>query len=75
MTCNDTPGAAPEDSVPEEREPEDRAPEDAARSAVMRLLAQHVPLSLIADVCIPDGPCSHEILEAERGTTDESWTR
>ena len=36
------------------------------------LLAEHVPLALIADLLTPTGDTSAEILEAE-GLPEESW--
>ena len=41
-------------------------------AAVMRLLAEHVPLTLLADLAAPDGPASQVILETE-GLPDEAW--
>ena len=43
-----------------------------AHRAVMNLLAQHVPLSLLLDVLVADGPCSREILETE-GVPPWAW--
>ncbi|CAN5160669.1 hypothetical protein BH11ACT1_BH11ACT1_13250 [soil metagenome] len=47
----------------------DRA--DAAGS-VMQLLAEGVPLTLLADLAAPDGPASQVILETE-GLPDDAW--
>ena len=47
----------------------DRA--DAAGS-VMQLLAEGVPLTLLADLAAPDGPASQVILETE-GLPDDTW--
>ncbi|MGV8976666.1 MAG: hypothetical protein ACOH17_01355 [Cellulomonas sp.] len=41
-------------------------------SAVMRLLAEGVPLTLLADLTAPDGPASQVILETE-GLPDDAW--
>ena len=43
---------------------------DAA--TVMDLLAEHVPLALLADRVAPGGPESHRILEDE-GLPDDAW--
>jgi hypothetical protein len=40
--------------------------------AVMGLLAEHVPLALLADLVAPDGPVSQEILETE-GLPEDAW--
>jgi hypothetical protein len=39
---------------------------------VMDLLAEHVPLALLADLVSPEGPGSSEILAAE-GLPDDAW--
>ena len=41
-------------------------------AAVMRLLAEGVPLTLLADLAAPDGPASQMILETE-GLPDDAW--
>jgi len=46
-------------------------PADPA-AAVMRLLAEGVPLTLLADLAAPDGPASQVILETE-GLPDDAW--
>jgi hypothetical protein len=46
---------------------EERATED-----VMRLLSEHVPLTLLADLAQPAGPDSPEILEDE-GLPEVAW--
>jgi hypothetical protein len=46
-------------------------PADPAAS-VMRLLAEGVPLTLLADLAAPDGPASQVILETE-GLPDDAW--
>jgi len=46
-------------------------PADLA-AAVMRLLAEGVPLTLLADLAAPDGPASQVILETE-GLPDDAW--
>ena len=40
--------------------------------AVMHMLAEHVPLSLLCDLTAPEGPRSAEIL-AEEGEPDTRW--
>jgi hypothetical protein len=50
-----------------------RTSEEAGQEAsdmVMRLLDQHVPLSLLHDLWNPDGPESWEILAVENGWLD-----
>jgi len=39
---------------------------------VMDLLAEHVPLALLADLVSPEGPGSSEILASE-GLPDDAW--
>ncbi|MHB1489727.1 hypothetical protein GALL_419560 [mine drainage metagenome] len=48
---------------------------DAAADSetVMGLLAEHVPLALLADLAAPDGPVSQEILESEGLPADAWW--
>jgi len=69
------------DGVDEAREP-DRDPtvdpavdvpadEDASHE-VMSLLSEHVPLALLADLVLPDGPASPEIL-TEEGLPEVAW--
>lgn len=41
--------------------------------SVMGLLAEHVPLALLADLAAPDGPVSQEILETEGLPADAWW--
>lgn len=49
------------------------APEPADHAAtVMRLLAEGVPLTLLADLAAPDGPASQVILETE-GLPGDAW--
>ena len=48
-----------------------RRPADPAGS-VMQLLAEGVPLTLLADLVAPDGPASQVILETE-GLPDDAW--
>ncbi len=53
--------------------PEEQAPESEDVSAeMMHLLADGVPLALIADLASPGGPHSPEIL-AEEGMPDVDW--
>jgi len=44
----------------------------ASGDEVMDLLAEHVPLALLADLAAPDGPVSTEILASE-GLPDDAW--
>lgn len=79
-TAGDGPGRAHEmdtDAVTEAAEA--GAPAKAAEAAeeqasvdVMRLLSEHVPLTLLADLAQPTGPDSPDILEAE-GLPDVAW--
>lgn len=50
---------------------EERSDEDASQE-VMSLLSQHVPLALLADLALPDGPESPEILD-EEGLPEVAW--
>lgn len=43
-----------------------------ADAAVMELLSEHVPLSLLMDLTAPAGPDSEAILEQE-GEPEEAW--
>jgi hypothetical protein len=45
---------------------------DSADEAMMSMLHEHVPLSLLCDLTAPEGPESEEIL-AEEGTPDTRW--
>ena len=45
---------------------------DAADEAVMSMLHEHVPLSLLCDLTSPEGPESAEIL-AEEGEPEDRW--
>ena len=47
-------------------------PHNTADEAVMSMLQEHVPLSLICDLGTPDGPGSSDIL-AEEGQPDFRW--
>lgn len=44
----------------------------AVLPSVPRLVAAGVPITLLCDLLLPDGPPSREILEAER-EADEGW--
>ena len=46
--------------------------EEQASVDVMRLLSEHVPLTLLADLAQPTGPDSPDILEHE-GLPDVAW--
>jgi hypothetical protein len=52
--------------------PADGDAEVDAESAVMDLLSEKVPLSLIIDLSSPAGPDSEQILDDE-GTPDDPW--
>ncbi len=54
-------------------QPQDLAVEDTPGSTVMGLLQRGVPLSLLVDLWLPDGPDSEEILAAERWQGEGSW--
>jgi hypothetical protein len=43
-----------------------------ASQEVMSLLSEHVPLALLADLAIPEGPASPQIL-SEEGLPDVAW--
>jgi hypothetical protein len=47
-------------------------PTDAADAAVMTLLHDHVPLALLCDLTLPEGPESAAIL-AEEGEPESRW--
>ncbi|MBF5081293.1 hypothetical protein [Quadrisphaera sp. INWT6] len=51
----------------------DLSVQNAPGSTVMDLLKRGVPLSLLVDLSLPDGPDSEEILAAERWQGDPSW--
>ena len=61
-TTDVTPG--PELAVQTEQDPADEA--------MMSMLHEHVPLSLLCDLTAPEGPESAEIL-AEEGAPDDKW--
>ena len=71
-----------DDALPEAEAPADAdtAPgadaeavdEERASVDVMRLLSEHVPLTLLADLAQPTGPDSPDILEHE-GLPDVAW--
>lgn len=46
--------------------------EEQASADVMRLLSEHVPLTLLADLAQPTGPDSPDILEHE-GLPEVAW--
>lgn len=45
----------------------------ATAPPIMDLLAEHVPLALLADLAAKDGPVSQAILETEGLPTDAWW--
>lgn len=64
-----------DDAVGHAPEPErtaDVPAEDEASHEVMSLLSEHVPLALLADLALPDGPASPEILD-EEGLPEVAW--
>lgn len=52
--------------------PDEAAADEQAAVDVMRLLSEHVPLTLLADLAQPTGPDSPDILEHE-GLPDVAW--
>ena len=64
------PGPHP-DPPPGTTDPEDGG-EDRAAADMMRLLGEHVPLTLLADLAERDGPPSPGILEKE-GLPEVAW--
>lgn len=62
--------AAPASDAPTEDAPE--ATEEQASAEVMALLSEHVPLALLADLALPEGPASPTILEDE-GLPEDPW--
>ncbi|MFI2752857.1 hypothetical protein ACGIF2_05420 [Cellulomonas sp. P22] len=62
---------APTSAVARGHGPADGAAGDAP-AAVMDLLAEHVPLALLADLVAVGGPASREILESE-GLPGDAW--
>lgn len=69
-------GAAPSETLPDvlgaQGAVEAATPVSGA-PAVMDLLAEHVPLALLADLAAVDGPVSQAILESEGLPADEWW--
>ena len=65
-----------EPDVPVDPDPDDSAPEagpeERTAAEMMRLLGEHVPLALLADLAERDGPPSPVILEKE-GLPDVAW--
>jgi hypothetical protein len=59
-------GTRPEDALNE------AVDDPEADAAVMGLLSDHVPLSLLMDLTAPAGPDSEAILEQE-GEPDDAW--
>ena len=47
------------------------AASDDAR--VMTLLQEHVPLALLCDLTVPEGPASREIFDTEGGPAQRWW--
>lgn len=62
----------PESTAPEPPEETEAEREEQASVDVMRLLSEHVPLTLLADLAQPTGPDSPEILEDE-GLPEVAW--
>ncbi len=61
-----------EDAMADTSSTEWPADASADSDTVMGLLAEHVPLALLADLAAPGGPVSQEILESE-GLPDDAW--
>jgi len=64
---------APEPGLSDAVAPAGAGPEADAPAVVMDLLAEHVPLALLADLAAVDGPVSQAILESEGLPEDEWW--
>jgi len=67
----DGPPQAADAETPDAAGPE-AIDEEQASVDVMRLLSEHVPLTLLADLAQPTGPDSPDILEHE-GLPDVAW--
>jgi hypothetical protein len=68
--------AMTDDSTTGQGAPAERGAKAAAKQdadSVMGLLAEHVPLALLADLAVADGPVSQEILETEGLPADAWW--
>ena len=63
---------APSDAPSESAEPASELPTDPSAQEVLDLLAEGVPMALVADLIDPAGPPSPVILE-EEGLPDEAW--
>lgn len=63
--------AASIETDPEVAEAIDQVEAEAAHE-MMALLSQHVPLTLLADLALRNGPASPDILE-EEGLPEERW--
>ncbi|KGM13940.1 hypothetical protein N869_07765 [Cellulomonas bogoriensis 69B4 = DSM 16987] len=62
-----------DESAPEGTETVGGEPAEGEASAeVMKLLSEHVPLALLADLALPSGPESPQILQ-EEGLPDVAW--
>ncbi|TKR27266.1 hypothetical protein FA014_01370 [Cellulomonas hominis] len=71
MCAGTTPGVAVMDDEKQAAEPDGRAAEGDASGVVMDLLAEHVPLTLLADLAVAE-PRSEAILVAE-GLPEDAW--
>ncbi|MBB2923087.1 hypothetical protein [Cellulomonas cellasea] len=62
----------PADADPADASALPAVPPAVTPPSVMDLLAEHVPLALLADLAAPDGPVSQAILETE-GMPEDAW--
>lgn len=62
----------PTDAAADASDAASAVPSPVMPPSVMDLLAEHVPLALLADLAAPDGPVSQAILETE-GMPDDPW--
>ncbi|MDT0165045.1 hypothetical protein Q9R32_05695 [Actinotalea sp. AC32] len=65
-------GGEDEAAVPGPTTPTAPVDEVEASQEVMSLLSEHVPLALLADLAIPEGPQSPQIL-SEEGLPEVAW--
>ena len=80
MVVDDTAPEASEDAAVPTASPTPASSEDVAADLadhdasqeVMSLLSEHVPLALLADLAIPEGPASPQIL-SEEGLPEVAW--
>lgn len=60
------------DAIEQDESGAGSGPPTTAENDLMGLLAEHVPLALLADLVVPSGPPSTEILQTE-GLPDIPW--